>query len=124
MEKATIKVNPFAATPRGRKALGYLLKRGRESRSWTIDDLVYVIRENTGYNLSKSTVSQIERGNCNPNWETIALLADVGYIKHPLTGNLLNALDLFMVTCERLSPSFIIELQHQPRDNEHENIPL
>jgi transcriptional regulator with XRE-family HTH domain len=91
---------PPLVTEAGRKALGELLKQSREAMSWSLDDLAVELRIRTGEKLSKSTLNNMERGINTPAWDTLAILAAVGYVKNPNTGALLTAHEMFDICTE------------------------
>lgn len=96
-------------TDKGRKYLGQVLKHFRTSRSWSMDDLLSEINRVTGFTVSRATISELERGNNDPKWNTLAILAATGYMIHPATGKPLSTTDLFAIACETLDPSEIIQ---------------
>jgi len=87
-------------TEKGKKSLGRVLKHFREANGWSIDRLIAEIDDATGYSMSKSAISELERGNTDPKWNTLAIIAGTGYIKDPVTGNPLTTSDLFKIACE------------------------
>jgi len=89
---------------KGKKTLGHVLKRFREINGWSMDDLVEQIRQETGQSLSKSSISELERGNTEPKWNTLAILAATGYMKNPVTGRRLKTNELFEIACETFEP--------------------
>ncbi len=96
-------------TDKGRKCLGQVLKHFRAARGWSMDDLFMEINRVTGCTVSKATISELERGNTEPKWNTLAILAATGYMTHPATGKPLTTTDLFAIACETLAPSEIIQ---------------
>ncbi|MFP4336989.1 MAG: helix-turn-helix domain-containing protein [Halothece sp.] len=90
-------------TEKGKKTLGLLLKYFREQQGWSLDELAEQIEVKTGYKLSKSTISQLERGNNEPKWNTLAILAATGYLVNPSSGQPLKTAELFEIACESLS---------------------
>lgn len=95
-------------TEKGRKSLGQVLKHFREAKGWSMDDLFSEIHRVTGFTVSRSAISEIERGNTEPKWNTLAILAATGYMKNPATGKALTTTDLFAIACETLDPSTLI----------------
>jgi transcriptional regulator with XRE-family HTH domain len=69
-------------TKEGRLKLGSVLKRYREEQGWTIDELVQFVDTRTGMKISKSAISNLERGNTVPNWDTLSILACSGYLPY------------------------------------------
>lgn len=84
-------------TEEGWRALGELLKQSREDMKWSMEELVRRIKEanpDGPRNVSPSTISGLERGHGEPKITTLASLANTGYIKHPVSGRLMSAIDL------------------------------
>jgi transcriptional regulator with XRE-family HTH domain len=100
-------------TDKGRKYLGQVLKHFRTARRWSMDDLLVEINRVTGFTVSRATISELERGNNEPKWNTLAILAATGYMIHPATGKPLSTTDLFAIACETLDPSEIIQTPPQ-----------
>lgn len=100
-------------TDKGRKYLGQVLKHFREAQGWSLDDLFIKIHMVTGYTISRSAISQLERGLTDPKWNTLAILAATGYMIHPATLKPLTTTDLFAIACETLDPSEIIQTPPQ-----------
>jgi len=92
--------SPSFITEYGKRALGELVRSSREQIGWTLDDLVVELRKATGQKLSKTAISNLERGYSTPAWDTLAMLAAVGYIKDPATRTPLTPHDLFDIACE------------------------
>lgn len=90
-------------TDNGKRILGSYLKRCRELRGWSLDQLIKRVEEVTGHRLGKSTISSLERGHTQPTWDTLSLLADVGYARLP-NGHPLSVYQMFDIACELLSP--------------------
>lgn len=88
-------------TERGKKTLGSLLKYFRDEKGWSLDELINEIEEKTGHRLSKSTISQLERGHSDPRWDTLAILSATGYLKNPRSGEVFKPAELFEIACER-----------------------
>jgi transcriptional regulator with XRE-family HTH domain len=99
------KVNTI--TENGKKALGTVLKYFREKKGWSMDDLIIEVNKVTGYKVSKSTISQLERGNADPKWNTLAVLAAAEFITDK-EGHFLNTNDLFAIACEEIHLDEII----------------
>jgi transcriptional regulator with XRE-family HTH domain len=99
------KVNTI--TEKGKKSLGTTLKYFREQKDWSMEDLITEVSNATGYKVSKSTISQLERGNADPKWNTLAVLAAAEFITDkkgtPLTTN-----ELFAIACEEISLDALI----------------
>lgn len=95
-------------TEKGKKSLGQVLKYFREAQDWSLDDLFIEIHRVTGYTISRSAISQLERGLTDPKWNTLAILAATGYMIHPATGQPLTTTDLFAIACETIAASEII----------------
>jgi len=87
-------------TRQGWIALGELLRVSRESQGWSQDDLISHINvllesENlTETKFTKSTLSNIERGNVEPRISNLYLVAHLGYVKHPVTNEPMDIKDL------------------------------
>lgn len=96
-------------TDKGRKSLGQVLKYFRTGKGWSMDDLLLEINKKTGFTVSRATISELERGNNEPKWNTLAILAATGYAIHPATGKPLSTTDLFAIACEVIDPSEIIQ---------------
>ncbi|MCS6814291.1 MAG: helix-turn-helix domain-containing protein [Cyanobacteria bacterium] len=100
-------------TERGCKSLGQLIKRFREApkpgfpKGWSLDEFVAEIQQETGFTISKSTLSKLERGHSEPKWDTLAILAATGFLVNAKTGEPLTTAQLFEIACEQLSLSEI-----------------
>jgi len=91
---------PSLITEAGRRALGDLIKQCREAQGWSLEDLSVELRIRTGEKLARSTLNNMERAVNMPAWDTLAILAAVGYIKDPGSGRLLTVHDLFDICTE------------------------
>lgn len=100
-------------TDKGRKSLGQVLKHFRTAKRWSMDDLLIEINRVTGFTVSRATISELERGNNEPKWNTLAILAATGYMIHSATGKPLTTTELFAIACETLDPSEIIQTPPQ-----------
>lgn len=82
-----------------------------------MEDLILQVNRVTGYKVSKSTISQLERGNADPKWNTLAVLAAAEFIKDK-KGNFLTTNDLFAIACEEINPyiNLISENNSSPSD--------
>lgn len=80
----------------GWAALGRLLKESRESKGWSIRDLIEKFSELDADvpRVSVSAISNIERGNVEPKVSTLLALIDFEYIKDPETGELMGLEDV------------------------------
>lgn len=86
-------------TKKGLMSLGEILLEARIQRDWSQDRLMAEIREKTGYVLSKSTISALERGHSKPEWNTVSLLVATGYIINPITKNPYTVTEIFLIAC-------------------------
>lgn len=84
-------------TEEGRKQLGKILKAYRLSNNWSIEQLLDIIEQRTGYKFSKSTISAWERGNSEPTYNNMSILAHAGYL--PFTTD-----QLFTIACGLWKP--------------------
>lgn len=86
-------------TDQGKKSLGRLLRESRIELGLSLDELVEYIRDHTGQTLSKSSLSELERGNVDPKWNTLSTLAASGYL---LNGDKpYTTTELFEIACEK-----------------------
>jgi transcriptional regulator with XRE-family HTH domain len=70
----------------------------------SLDKLVEVIRVRTGgYEITKSNLSELERGNNSPMWDTMSILAAAEILRHPQTGDAYETEDYFAIACERIN---------------------
>lgn len=83
-------------TKKGRETLGAVLKHYRNQKGWSMDALVMEISKKTGFCISKSTLSHLERGNTEPQWNTLSILSSTGHI--PFTVQ-----ELFAIASEQLT---------------------
>lgn len=83
-------------TKNGLQNLGKVLKHYREQENWSMDKLTAYIKQKTGCFISKAAISDLERGNTEPKWDTLAILASSGYI--PFTVQ-----ELFAIASEQLT---------------------
>lgn len=91
--------SPALITEYGKRVLGDLLRSSREAAGWSLEDLSVEIRNASGRKLSRTAVSNLERGYSTPAWDTLSILAAVGYVKDS-TGRKLTAHDMFDIACE------------------------
>lgn len=82
-------------TKRGLETLGKVLKKHREDNNLSMDKLVAEINVKTGCFISKAAISDLERGNTEPKWDTLAILAASGYVPYTVD-------QLFAIATERL----------------------
>lgn len=94
---------PPLITEYGKRLLGKVIKDCREQKGWSLDEVVAQIRLKTGHKLSKTTLNNLERGYTTPSWDTLALLAEVGFIYVNLKGKkqMLSAHDMFDIASEQ-----------------------
>ena len=96
-------------TESGRRTLGLFIRDFRQSPKegypdgWSLREMSSQIKQLTGFTITESTLSAIERGNNNPQWNTLAVLAATGFLKKPL-GDPYNTADLFRICCDQLNP--------------------
>jgi transcriptional regulator with XRE-family HTH domain len=83
-------------TKNGLDALGKVLKHYRTVHNFSMDKLVAYINEKTGCFISKAAISDLERGNTEPKWDTLAILAASGYLPYTVD-------QLFAIATERLA---------------------
>jgi transcriptional regulator with XRE-family HTH domain len=91
---------PPVITSKGRKTLGEFLKKSREDMNLSLDAFLAKVKESTGQEISKSTLSELERGNSVPKWDTLSILAWGHFYINPLTGDFCTASELFEIACE------------------------
>jgi len=60
-------------TKKGREKLGKVLKFHREALALSMDKFVIEIEKTTGRSVSKAAISDLERGNTEPKWDTLAI---------------------------------------------------
>jgi len=94
--------SPALITEYGKRVLGDLLRSSREAAGWSLEDLSVEIRNASGRKLSRTAVSNLERGYSTPAWDTLSILAAVGYVKDS-TGRKLTAHDMFDIACEAIA---------------------
>lgn len=87
-------------TESGLRNLGRLLRASRERAGWSMEDLTFEVRSRTGLKVSKATLSNLERGINKPDWNTLALLVAVGYVRVSADAPLLSVYEVFAVACE------------------------
>lgn len=92
---------PCLITGQGKRALGEILKKARERLGYSLDDLVDYILKKTGQTISKSSLSEIERGTVDPKWNTLSILAASGYLDE--AGEHYTVTELFEIACEKIS---------------------
>ena len=92
-------------TENGRRVLGQLIRSCREQKGWSLDDLVFQIRVATGHKISKTTISNLERGSSSPSWDTLALLASAEYIHLYSSAELIDAHAMIDIACEAVDPT-------------------
>lgn len=91
-------------TEQGKKALGKLVKESREAMSWSMQDVAAELFERTKFTITTSAISDLENGKRDPQWNTLAKLAALGYIKNPRSQEAYEVGDLFKIACEALDP--------------------
>ena len=84
-------------TRKGRENLGKILKYYRLKNNWSMDQLVEVIKAETQHPVSKAAISDLERGNTDPKWDTLAILASVGYLPYSVN-------QMFAIASEQINP--------------------
>lgn len=84
-------------TRKGRDNLGKVLKYYRLKQNWSMDQLVEKIKTTTQYSVSKAAISDLERGNTEPRWDTLAILAASGYLPYTVD-------QLFAIASEQINP--------------------
>ena len=100
----------FIITEQGCRNLGQIIRQFRESPKpnsplgWSLDEFVAEIQRETGFLLSKSTLSKLERGHSEPKWDTLAILAATGFILNSRTQQPFTTAELFAIACEQLDP--------------------
>lgn len=94
-------INIPLLTPNGLKRLGKLLETSRLTRDWSLDRLVVEVHNRTGQMVTKSAISNLERGNVEPKWNTLALLSTAGYITKS-SGEPYSTSELFAIASEQL----------------------
>jgi len=62
-------------TKKGREKLGKVLKFYRDGLALSMDKFVIEIEKTTGRSVSKAAISDLERGNTEPKWDTLATIA-------------------------------------------------
>lgn len=98
-------------TENGRKKLGAAIKTARKTPKdgkpfgWSQDELIAEIKRVTGFTLSKATISELERGNSEPKWDTLAILSSTGFLVNPRTGEAFSTSELFKIACEAIDPT-------------------
>ena len=97
---AKVLAPPMETTRAGLVRLGSILKKTRIENGWSMDELIKYLHEVTGKKLSKSTISNLERGNQEPDWVTISTLVHGCFLKNE-KGVLYKEQDLFEIACER-----------------------
>lgn len=90
-------------SPYGKQLLGQLLRKCREAKGWSLDDLAIEVRAKTQQKLSRSAINNLELGYSTPTWDTLATLANVDYLFSD-DGKELDGHDLFDVACETFNP--------------------
>ncbi len=91
-------------TEAGKKILGTIAKSAREDMGWSLRDVARELTERTGFKISPGAISDLEGGDREPQWNTLAKLVTLGYIKNPRTGDPYQVSDLFKIACEALDP--------------------
>lgn len=95
---------PPVITNKGKETLGKFLKESREGMSLSLDAFLAKVKESTGQEISKSTLSELERGNSVPKWDTLSILAWGKFYVNPITKNYYTASELFEIACEYFDP--------------------
>lgn len=94
----------YLVSAHGKESLGAILKASRDTKKWSMEELVDEIERITGHKLGRSTISNLERGHSVPSWDTLALLEAAEYVVWPGTDRLLSASDMFEIASERVDP--------------------
>ena len=84
---------------KGREKLGKVLKFHREALGLSMDKFVAEIEKTTGRSVSKAAISDLERGNTEPKWDTLAILAASGFFPYTVE-------ELFAIATEKLEIDF------------------
>jgi transcriptional regulator with XRE-family HTH domain len=91
-------------TRQGRLVLGNLVRSAREKEGLTLVEFIDLVWDLTGERIgSHTTISEIERGNRNPNWNTLAAIAATGIVKKS-DGEPYRTHELFYIACEEQQP--------------------
>ncbi|HEY9884711.1 MAG TPA: helix-turn-helix transcriptional regulator [Thermosynechococcaceae cyanobacterium] len=109
---------PKLWTMPGLSRLGKEILRSRKEQGWSQDRLVEVIRERTGQEITKQTISRLERGGQMPERNTLAIIAAAQFIRNR-AGIPYTEAQLSDIASEVLDPEATEELE--PSDEEDEN---
>lgn len=98
------KRKPKLTTEAGLKLLGEVIERSRGEMS--LRDTAKYITAATGYTIGWTTLGDVERARRKVSYDTLAIVAAAGYVKHPRTGKILTVEDFFDIAAEQsdLSP--------------------
>jgi transcriptional regulator with XRE-family HTH domain len=86
--------------------LGYFLRLCRDMSNISLDVFLAEITYATGQNISKSTLSELERGNSAPKWDTLSILASSCLFKDLKTDQPLTTTQLFEIACQSFDPFY------------------
>lgn len=91
-------------TEDGKKRLGKFAREAREAMGWSMRDVAAELERLTGFTITSSAISDLENGNREPQWNTLAKIVALRYIKNPRTESPYEVSDLFKIACEALDP--------------------
>lgn len=104
-------MNVCTTTEAGIKALGRVAKEARKLKQWSMQDVVDELAK-YGLHLTTSAISDLENGKREPQWNTLARLVALEYIRNPQTNHPYSISDLFKIACEVLDPETGLEREH------------
>lgn len=86
--------------------LGKLLKLSRLQKRWSLDKVVNHIQVVTGETVSKSYISDLERGIATPSWDYLEVVACSGYAINPATQKPYDTCEMFKVMSGQIDVYF------------------
>lgn len=85
------KRRPKLTTEAGLKALGEVIEQSRGEMS--LRNAAKYITAATGYTIGWTTLGDVEKARRKVSYDTLAIVAAAGYVKHPRTGEVLTVED-------------------------------
>lgn len=76
------KYNFPVLTEQGRKNLGKVIKYWRVKKNYSMDQLADHIHQITNYKIAKGTISNMERGLNNPDFNTLSCISHAGFLPY------------------------------------------